>query len=152
DALARAGERASSLAASAEAQRYFEQAAELSEETLVAAGLIDRAGQMAVRAGEQIAARALFDRSHAAYAATGDSRSAALVSARPPELEFVEGHAQQAVARLEPALAALTGEEPDEVVAAVAAQLGRFLVLSEKGDRAAPILEQALELAETFGL
>jgi tetratricopeptide (TPR) repeat protein len=74
------------------------------------------------------------------------------VSARLAELDFVEGHAQQAVARLEPALEALTGEEPDEVVAAVAAQLGRFLVLSDEGDRAAPILEQALELAETFGL
>ena len=152
DALARAGERASSLAAAAEAQRYFEQAAELSEETLVAAALIDRAGQMAVRADEQIAARALFDRSHDAYVAEGEIRSAALVSARLAELDFVEGHVQQAVARLEPALAALTGEEPDGVVAAVAAQLGRFLVLSDEGDRAAPILEQALQLAETFGL
>jgi tetratricopeptide (TPR) repeat protein len=38
------------------------------------------------------------------------------------------------------------------VVATVAAQLGRFLVLSEQGDRAAPILEQALQLAETLGL
>ncbi len=152
DALARAGERASSLAAAAEAQRYFEQAAELSEEALAAAGLIDRAGQMAVRADEQGAARALFDRSHDTYAAEGEIRSAALVSARLAEIDFVEGHALQAVARLEPALAALTVEEPDGVVAAVAAQLGRFLVLSEKGDRAVPILEQALELAETFGL
>ncbi len=74
------------------------------------------------------------------------------MSARLAELDFVEGHAQQAVARLEPALEALTGAEPDEVVAVVAGQLGRFLVLSDHGDRAAPILEQALQLAETFGL
>ena len=152
DALAQAGERAASLGAAAEAQRYFEQAAELTEDALAAAALIDRAGEMAVRADEQIAARALFDRAHDAYQAAGEIRSAALVSARLAELDFVQGYAQQAVARLEPALAALTGEEPDAVVAAVTAQLGRFLVLSDEGDRAAPILEHALGLAETLGL
>jgi hypothetical protein len=151
-ALAQAGERAASLGAAAEAQRYFEQAAELSESTLIEAALTDRAGQMAVRADEQVQARTLLNQAHDAYEAEGEIRSAALVSARLAELDFVEGHAQQAVARLEPALEALTGAEPDEVVAAVAAQLGRFLVLSEHGDRAAPILEQALQLAENLGL
>ncbi len=51
EALAQAGERAASLAAAAEAQRYFEQAAELTEGELAAAALTDRAGQMAWRAG-----------------------------------------------------------------------------------------------------
>ena len=152
DALAQAGERAASLGAAAEAQRYFEQAAELSEATLVEAALTARAGQMAVRADEQVQARKLLNHAHDAYEAGGEIRSAALVSARLAELDFVEGHAQQAVARLEPALEALTGGEPDEVVAAVAAQLGRFLVLSDEGDRAVPILEQALGFAETLDL
>ena len=152
DALAQAGDRAASLGAAAEAQRYFEQAAELSEDTLAAAALTDRAGQMAVRADELGRARTLLDHAHDAYEAAGEIRSAALVSARLAELDFVEGHAQQAVARLEPALEALIGDEPDEVVAAVAAQLGRFLVLSDEGDRATPILEQALRFAETLGL
>src|SRR5207253_8494320 len=44
--LARAGERAASLAAAAEARRYFEQAAELTEDPLVRAALLDRAGEM----------------------------------------------------------------------------------------------------------
>jgi len=151
-ALAQAGERAASLGAAAEAQRYFEQAGELSVGVLAAAGLIDRAGQMAVRTGEAVEARMLLDRAHDTYEAEGEIRSAALVSARLAEIDFTEGHVQQAVARLEPALEAISGEEPDAVVAAVAAQLGRFLVLSDEGERAAPILEHALALSETLGL
>jgi hypothetical protein len=151
-ALTQAGERAASLAAAAEAQHYFEHAAELSDDKLAQAALTDRAGQMAWWAGDPVEARTLLDHAHDAYEAEGEIRSAALVSARLAELDFVEGHAQRAVDRLEPALEALTEEEPDEVVATVAAQLGRFLVLSEHGDRAAPILEQALQLAETLGL
>ena len=150
-ALTQAGERAASLAAAAEAQSYFEQAAELSSDTRAQAALVDRAGQMARRAGAIVEARALLDRAHDAYEAQGEVRSAALVSALLAEIDFIEGHAQQAVARLEPALETLKGEEPDGVVAAVTAQFGRFLVLSEHEDRALPILERALEMAETLG-
>src|SRR5262249_2911623 len=46
-ALTRAGERASSLAAAAESQRYFEQAAELADEPSDQAALFVLAGQMA---------------------------------------------------------------------------------------------------------
>src|SRR4029077_19245273 len=96
-------------------------------------------------------ARALLDRAYAAFEAQGEVRSAALVSALLAEIDFIEGHAQQAVARLEPALEALRGEEPDGVVAAVTAQFGRFLVLSEHEERALPVLEQALQMAEVLG-
>jgi class 3 adenylate cyclase len=50
--LARAGERAASLAASGEAQRYFEQAASLMDEPLERARLLERAGEAAFRAGQ----------------------------------------------------------------------------------------------------
>jgi class 3 adenylate cyclase len=50
-ALTRAGERAASLAAAAEAQRYFEQAAGLTDHPLEQASLTDRAGHMAFKAG-----------------------------------------------------------------------------------------------------
>src|SRR5206468_2686047 len=63
-ALTQAGERAASLAAAAEAQSYFEQAAELSADALAEAALTDRAGQMARRAGAMAEARALLDRAH----------------------------------------------------------------------------------------
>ena len=67
--------------------------------------------------------------------------------ARLADLDYQEGHAPQAVARLEAALEALSGVEPDAHVAAVAGQLGRFLVLSGEGDRAEPHIELALEIA-----
>ena len=151
-ALTQAGERAASLAAAAEAQSYFEQAAELSSDALAQAALTDRAGQMARRAGAMGDARALLDRAHDTYLRLGEIRAAALASALLAEIDFIEGHGHQAVDRLEPALATLQDEEPGAVVAAVTAQLGRFLVLTDQEDRAAPILERALELAETLGL
>src|SRR5204862_3232544 len=49
--LARAAERAASLAAAEEAQTYFQQAAELSESALERAELTERAGQMALPRG-----------------------------------------------------------------------------------------------------
>ena len=57
EALARAGRRAASLAAHEQAQRYFEEAAELSEEPSLQAELLEQAGIAADddrRAGEAI--------------------------------------------------------------------------------------------------
>ena len=150
--LARAGERASSLAAAREAQRYFEQAAELTDDALVRADLQDRAARMAWRRGRGPEARALFEQALSATEAAGLSHPAARVSARLAEIDFREGHSSQAVARLEVALQALSGDEPDEDLAAVAGQLGRFLVLNGQHDEARPHLELALELAEALAL
>jgi predicted ATPase len=58
--LARAGERAASLAAGREAQRYFEQAAELADDPVERADLQQRAGRMASRRGRGDEARALL--------------------------------------------------------------------------------------------
>src|SRR5262249_27466478 len=50
--LAKAGERAVSLGAAAEAQRYFDQAAALADEAVVQAELLDRGGEAAEAAGQ----------------------------------------------------------------------------------------------------
>jgi class 3 adenylate cyclase/tetratricopeptide (TPR) repeat protein len=151
-ALVSAGERAGSLAAAAEAQRYFEQAAELTDQPPEQAALADRAGRMALRAGRLLEGRSLLERAHSVFVAEGERRAAALVSAKLAEIDSREGHPAEAVARLEAALDELSGEEPDESVATVAAELGRFLFLSGQTDLAAPYLEQALELAEALRL
>jgi class 3 adenylate cyclase len=62
--LARAGERAGSLAAVAEARRYFEQAAGLAEEPPERARLLDRAGWMAFQNAELEDAERLFTAAH----------------------------------------------------------------------------------------
>ena len=150
--LARAGDRAASLAAAREAQRYFEQAAELTDDDVMGAGLRVRAGQMAVRRSRSDEARALFDRAHSTFESSGMSHPAARVSARLAEVDFYEGHLAEAVARVEQALETLSSEEPDGDVAEVAGQLGRFLTLSGRPEEALPQLEYALTLAETLDL
>src|SRR5206468_110628 len=47
---------------------------------------------------------------------------------------------------------ALSGDEPDADLAAVAAQLGRFLALAGRLEEATPHLEEALRLAEHLEL
>jgi len=151
EALTRAGERAASLAAAAEGQRYFEQAAELADAPLEQAALLDHAGQMAWRAGMPVESRHLLDRAHEIFETNGDVRHAARSSARLAEIDFADGHVHQAVERLEPALATLEGEA-DEDVAVVGAQLGRFLIFAGEDERAAEHLEDALTLAEALDL
>jgi class 3 adenylate cyclase/tetratricopeptide (TPR) repeat protein len=151
-ALVRAGERAESVAAAAEAQRYFERAVELTDDAHPRAGLVERAGQMAWLAGRAAESRALFDRAHDAFEAIGDVRAASRVSARLGEIDFMEGHPPEAVARLEQALAALAGGAEDADLAVVTAQLGRFLLFSGRDDEAAPHLERALCLSEALDL
>jgi class 3 adenylate cyclase/tetratricopeptide (TPR) repeat protein len=151
-ALARAGERAASLGAPAQARHYLEQAAALTDDPLAKAELADRAGQMAWNAGHPDEARALFRDAESTYAADGQVRAAARISARLAEIDFSEGHPGEAVARLEPALAALSEGEPDADLAALSAQLGRFLTLNGEPEKAVPHLEFALQLAESLEL
>jgi class 3 adenylate cyclase len=150
--LARAGERAGSLGANEEAERYFSQAAELEDDAMKKAELHEQAGRMAWLGARGVEARALLEQAFEVFEAEGFHRRAARVSAHLAEIDFREGHPPEAVARLEAALDTLAGEEPDQDVAYAAAQLGRFLVLNQQHDLAAPRLEVALELAEGLGL
>ena len=150
-ALLRAGERADSLGAATEAQRYFQQAAELSDDPLGQAELIGRAGRMAWRAGNPAEARPLLEQAHTALAEHDDPRAArpAFVLA---EIDFAAGHPELAVARLEPVLEALEQGAPPAELAAAAAQLGRFLIFGGELERASHHLERALVLAEAYEL
>ena len=150
--LARAGERAASLAAAREAQRYFELAAELTDDAITRADLQDRAARMASRRGRAEEARALFDQALSAFESAGLSHPAARISACLAEIDFRMGGTAQAVERLEHALASLSSEEPDADVATVSAQLGLFLMLAGHEEAAARHLEVALALAEALNL
>ncbi|MGZ4241778.1 MAG: ATP-binding protein [Actinomycetota bacterium] len=94
----KAGIRAASLAASEEAQRYFEQAADLSDEPETRAGLLERAGQMAWMGGRGEAARVFYERAIELLESLRNTHSAARVSARLGEVTWAEGHIEQAVA------------------------------------------------------
>jgi class 3 adenylate cyclase/tetratricopeptide (TPR) repeat protein len=150
--FALAGERASALAAAGEAQRYYEQAAELSGDPTREAEWIDRAGQMATTAGRPDEAGELLGRARASYEAQGNVVGAALVDAKLADIDFLQGHPPVAARRMAPALEAIEREGSEQDVAVLAAQLGRFLIFTGEYDAAMPHLERALALAEAHGL
>ncbi len=120
--LARAGERAASLAAAAEARRYFEQAAALTEERSARAALLDGAGEMASRAGDPDSARRLFEESIGLHEEQGDTHAAARVLSRIGWVDAFTGRRDEALARMERAFAVISADEPDEDLALLASR------------------------------
>ena len=151
-ALTRAGERASALAASREAQRYFEQAAALVGDPLEQAALLERAGTMARVAGVSNDARVHFEAAVELFEAHGATHPAARVSARLGEVMWDTGRLLEALERMDTALALLAGEEADADVAALAAEVARFRFFAGEPAVALERAEIALELAELLGL
>ena len=152
DLLARAGERAASLAASEEAMHYFEQAIELTGDPLRRAELHERAGKMAWTAGHAAAASAHDEEAIAGFESIGLTHPAARVSAALAEVVWQSGHIEEAVERMEAAYAVLSQEEQDADVGWLAAQLGRLLYFMGRTDEALARIEFALGIAEGLRL
>jgi tetratricopeptide (TPR) repeat protein len=152
DLLARAGERAASLAASEEAEHYFEQAASLAEQRHEQAHLLERSGEMALRAGRSEQAQTRFEQALAFFEEAGERHQAARVSARLGEVEWRRGQLDEALERMERAWGELDGEEPDADIAALAEQIGRLHLLKGELEAGSEWLETALELAESLWL
>jgi class 3 adenylate cyclase/tetratricopeptide (TPR) repeat protein len=152
DMLGRAGERAASLAAAEEALRYFEQALELADEPLLQAELHERASRTAWAAGRTGDARRHAEQAMATFDSIGLSHPAARVLARLGQIDQQAGHIDQAVERMERAYEVLSADEPDEVLATLAAQIARLLYFRGRHEAAAERIELALDLAETLRL
>jgi class 3 adenylate cyclase/tetratricopeptide (TPR) repeat protein len=153
DMLARAGERAASLAASGEAQRYFEQAIDLTDRPDLQADLHERAGRMARNGGKAEDAKSHYERAMALFESRGLTHPAARVSARLGELEHLTTlRIGAAIERMERAFEVLMSDEPDEDLGALAAQLGRLHWLRGDLDLASQRIELALEIAQQLRL
>ncbi len=150
--LTRAGDRASALAAAAEAQTYYERAIELAGSPLEKARLDERAGSMAWRRGLIQAALLHFDTARAAFEAAGDRQGAASVETRSADILVALGQLRQGADRLGSAYEAIAGDEPSWTLGMLAAQLGRMLALMTRFDEARPYVERALEVAEELRL
>ncbi len=146
--LVRAGERAESLAAAAEARRYFEQAAVLTENPSERAALLGSAGEMARRAGDPDSARRLFEESIELHEEQGDTHAAARVLWRLARLDAATGRRDEAMARGERAFTVISADEPDEDLAQLAARLSLGYWFSGDLGRAAERAELALDIAE----
>ena len=118
--LVRAGERAASLAASEEAQRYFEQAAELCEDVTEEAELIEKAGLAAMTGGRLDQATSLFGRSIELFRGEGATHPAARVSARLGLALWFSGSLADGARQAEESFRVLADDEPDADFAALA--------------------------------
>jgi class 3 adenylate cyclase/tetratricopeptide (TPR) repeat protein len=152
DTLVRAGERAASLAANEEAQRYFEHAAELAENPTTRAEILERAGQMALMGGRSELAGEHFQTAMSVFEAEGRAHAAARVSARLAEVDWKRGRLAEAIERMELAFQVLSADEPDEDLASLAAQLGRFYYFKGEVTLAAEKIDFALGVAERLWL
>jgi class 3 adenylate cyclase/tetratricopeptide (TPR) repeat protein len=152
DRLERAGRRAASLAASDDAQRYFEQALTLADDPKLQAEIAEEAGDMARRGARNDQALAHFERAIERFQAEGLSHAAARVDARLAEILWDEGGIDEAVDRMERAFTVLAGDEPDEDLAMLAAQLGRFHYFAGHMEEARSRIEFALDVAESLHL
>jgi tetratricopeptide (TPR) repeat protein len=150
--LTRAGERAAALAATDEAQRYFEQAAELADHGAAQAELLEQAGEAGRAGGRLETAEVHFERSISLFEEAGAAHAAARVSARLGEVIWLRGSLEDARERMERSFQVLYADEPDEDVAVIASQLGRAAYFSGHFDLAAERIELALEIAAFVGL
>jgi class 3 adenylate cyclase/tetratricopeptide (TPR) repeat protein len=148
--LVRAGERAASLAANAEAQRAFERALELTDEQLLQAELHERAGTMARIGSRADEATTHYERAKEVFEAVGATHPAARMSALLADIMWDRGRLEHALESMNGSFEVLSEEEPDEDLATLAAQLGRFLFFSGEHDVAMQRIDTALEIAEAL--
>jgi tetratricopeptide (TPR) repeat protein len=149
--LIRAGERAASLAAPAEARAYFERAAELNTTPTERAGLLERAGRMAFQMGHLEQATALMVEAKRLFEESEQWHPAARIEAGLGEILFEQGHLDLAIEAARRAHSALAGDEPDAAFALVTGQLGRFLAL-QADEEANAVIDEALRLAQQLEL
>jgi class 3 adenylate cyclase/tetratricopeptide (TPR) repeat protein len=152
DRLIRAAGRASSLGANLEAQRAYERAAELADDSIARAELLESAGMMAVAGDRGDDALRHFEQSIALFESQGSLHPAARVTARLGEALWNRGRLMDSLEMTDRAFEVLATDEPDEDLAWLATELGRFQFFAGNLQAAALRLETALDIAEAIGL
>jgi len=151
DWLCRAGERAAALAAPEDARRAFDRAARLADGEEEHARLLERAGEMALSTNDAAAAAETLRDARARFEDAGLPHDAARATALLSLALWALGRGEEALELLEPALAVLAQDEPDENVAQLAAEAGRIHHFQGDDETAAERIEFALEIAEGHG-
>ncbi len=144
--LTAAGQAAASLALGPEAQSYFEQAAELADDDVGRAALLEQAGRALLRSGDAAAAEQELERAIALYGSAGRSHGGGASVTLGFLLRSV-GRIEEARALLEPFRAA--ADETDPIVHAEGlAALAAVHVFEGGVDEGGRLLEEALSVLE----
>jgi predicted ATPase/class 3 adenylate cyclase len=152
ETLRKASERAASLGAHEEAQRYAERAIELTEDPVSEAELHEVSGMMAVVRLDVEPAIEHFRQAISLFESAGATHPAARVSSRLGDAEWTHGKGADALETMEASYEVLADEEPDADLAELAAQLARFSYFAGDTDRALERVERALQIAEALDL
>ena len=152
ETLSRAGERAASLGARAEAATSFARAAELADEPHEEARLRADAGRAARAHGDTERATDQLLRAIELFQGAGDPHAAARASADLAGGEFSAGKTGEAIERMERAYADLESDEPDEDLAYFLSQLARWLYFAGRFELCEERNERALAIAERLRL
>ena len=150
--LSRAGERAAALAATDDAQRAFEAAAELADDPLERARLLERAGDRARAASRLELSERLLREAESLTKDAAASHDRARVSAALALTLWRLGRLEEAIELLRAALDVLSTDEPDADVATIAAQFGRLQHFAGHPPEAARWIEIALDMGEDLRL
>jgi class 3 adenylate cyclase/tetratricopeptide (TPR) repeat protein len=148
--LALAGERAQALAATEEARRYLEQAAELTDNPLQRAALLEQAGVAATDVGPFDDAVRLFGQAVELYRAEGELHAAARAAAWQGFSAWQAGDLEGGSRLLEESLETVADEEPDADLAELAEVRARLRFFLGDIDGASSRVERALEIAEAL--
>jgi class 3 adenylate cyclase/tetratricopeptide (TPR) repeat protein len=150
--LARAGERAASLGATDEAQRYFEQAAALADATPEQARLFERAGHTALVGARWPEAERHFRHAMALFESEGDTQAWGRVAPALGKLLAERGESEEGLHLMERALELLSRHEAGPALANAASTLGSLELFMGRRARAMERIELALEIAESLRL
>ena len=93
-----------------------------------------------------------FERAIELFEAARASHPAARVSARLAEIMWDRGRMEHGLESMDKAFAVLAEDEPDADLAALAAQIGRFMFFAGQHELAIERLESALDIAEALSL
>ncbi len=152
EAQVRAGDRAASLGANLAAQRYYERAASLVDSPVVQAGLVEKAGLMALDGARIEESVAFFEDARRRFDEAGEAHAAARVSARSAESMWDLGRLRDGLTIMDEAFELLSEDAPDADLAQLAAQIGRFAFFFGDSEVGARRIEAALAIAEELDL
>jgi class 3 adenylate cyclase/tetratricopeptide (TPR) repeat protein len=148
--LTLAGERAAAIAASEEAQRYFEKAAALADDDLVRARLLEQAGIAAFGGARQADSVELLRSAIELYNSVGSTHPAARVTAQLGLSMWRDGDLRGGAEQLTQALEVLADDEPDGQIATLVEMLARLTFFLGDHGPARQRVERALEIAEAL--
>jgi class 3 adenylate cyclase/predicted ATPase len=150
--LRRAGERSAALAATEDARRAFDDAAELAGDGPERAALLERAGELALAGYELDVAVERLEQSRALYLEAGRTHDAARAAVPLCTALWVQARIDEALELAKAAVEILASDEPDEDVARLAAEVARLHFFRGEVEQAMLRVEQALIIAESQSL